>query len=305
MDTSIPKSEPPRRVNWPLLVQRHWPYLQERLQPCVGAIIWSERATHAGPGRTVFEEYDARPGIASCVLVEICGRWCVLTAGHVIDNFKYALHHGRIVFRLELVAGLHTNDSNPAHIQLPLELTRWLIINDSQSVDYALFPLPSEAVSRLIETNAQVVPFELFSQNRTAFDAFVLLGSPQQELLVKPESVDQQTCNLALRIGTLMLPVIEVDDPSSQMSEAKNQFHGRILTLQGRYVQSDEDRQLHEISGMSGGPVFGLRFNDESVDVGLVAIQSKWNSTSNVIMACRVGSFASELVESLGHSRGA
>src|SRR5262249_31323191 len=45
---------------------------------------------------------------------------------------------------------------------------------------------------------------------------------------------------------------------------------------------------VNDISGMSGGPIFGLRIRDDEIHYRIAAIQSRWWPSSRIILGCPV-----------------
>jgi hypothetical protein len=48
---------------------------------------------------------------------------------------------------------------------------------------------------------------------------------------------------------------------------------------------------------MSGGPIFGLKFEGEQTKYWIVAIQSSWLSDERIVFGCPLPIFASMMVE--------
>ena len=66
-----------------------------------------------------------------------------------------------------------------------------------------------------------------------------------------------------------------------------NQFYGKLA--------EDSEQFVTDIDGMSGGPVFMLKFVDEIWKYSVIGVQSAWYAKSRVVAICPFASFANAL----------
>jgi hypothetical protein len=84
-------------------------------------------------------------------------------------------------------------------------------------------------------------------------------------------------------IQTVMIALERIDPSSIPNPLPDGWFVGRLYP----------EVKIDDIAGMSGGPIYGFRKNDDGQWVyHVVALQSRWRKTSRVIFGCPVPLFA-------------
>ena len=69
--------------------------------------------------------------------------------------------------------------------------------------------------------------------------------------------------------------------------KAANQFYAKL--------HDDEDGIVVDINGMSGGPIFGLKYVDGKLKYQVIGVQSGWYQSKRIITACPFSSFGQAL----------
>jgi hypothetical protein len=81
------------------------------------------------------------------------------------------------------------------------------------------------------------------------------------------------------------------EPPAGEQVPSECWFIGRL----------DPESQIRDIVGMSGGPIYGFRRNEEGkLLYHVVALQSRWWNTSRTIFGCSLPYFAEEVHRRLG-----
>jgi hypothetical protein len=84
-----------------------------------------------------------------------------------------------------------------------------------------------------------------------------------------------------------MLPVFPVSDPPEVLKHKYERFYAKVPITNG--IIDDPNVKLTDIDGMSGGPLFVLKWIDNnSIESWIVAVQSSWHESSRILAACPI-----------------
>jgi len=203
-------------------------------------------------------------------VVSICGRWNLMTAGHILEDLANNLRDNRIIFDREYLVDCYgpnprTNHPTPFDFEAA---PKTFIYRDG--LDFGLIGL-SDYYVRLLEANG-VLPFPAIDWLRqpSDYDFYFLYGLPKE---LNP--VDLERKNLVLN------PVMMfVDKLPTRPECAKATDYPRFF---GCLRDKDE---IQSIDGMSGGPIFGMSRDDEGRDrYWAVGVQSGWWPGQRIIAA--------------------
>ena len=250
-----------------------------------------------GPDGTVLEKKVA---VFSGFFLELHGIFFWVTAGHCLkdgldeplatgiariiegsflDAFGHeATHFHSIPYRYEPGCGLY--------LEIP-----------EQGVDFALIPLNSLLVQAFLAN--KIVPISRHNwihQPQLTFEFYRMLGIPRSEVYTTIDDhgrLETQVRQVMIALDRIGLEEVGespagADTPSTP---SEQWFIGRI----------DPDSQIRDIVGMSGGPIYGFRHDDNgNLVYHVVALQSRWWAKTRTIFGCSLPYFAEEVHRRLG-----
>lgn len=203
-------------------------------------------------------------------VISIRDTWFLLTAGHNLRNIEEAISHGiGGSWFLDDTGGGGTHET---HIPFDYSNTKkfWF---DEAGADYALLYL--EPYRSLLEAN-QIVALDERAWKQdfpVAFDHILLLGIPEESLSIKGKMLYK---GYALSFLEL------TEDVPSELQQPFPRLYAKV----------SKSKNLNDIKGMSGGPIFGLQLREgEEIRYWVIALQSGWLSSARVIAACPVAVF--------------
>ncbi len=240
-------------------------------------------------------DYDVKRETASAFLVASNKFGFLVTAGHRITCFNDTTAEPRQFINAYVHTGIH-RDSNSEALLFPLQdLPRSVIDSELLGLDYGAILLDNNAADIVTKNgNSPVFPGNWQDQIDEA-DMHVMLGFPLENREPLRKTIGTVT-HESLRFGTPLLPLEEIDDPETYSLDAPyDRFCARIVSREGSF--EDQSIFLLDINGMSGGPIFALKFRQDSCDFQLVAIQSCCNGDGDIIAACYIKPFIEAVVE--------
>jgi hypothetical protein len=239
-------------------------------------------------GRDVGEESFVA---CSGFIMSLRGTWCLVTAGHCIENIEKPLRAKKIRLtqcRLADYFGTAPRVAEP--IPFDYEAAHPLFICDvSAGLDFAMVPL-RDIYRRNLEANGiRAISEENWVNQPTTYDFFSILGLPEC-LVHEPRKLVPYGDRFAGVVSPTMAWVHSVSLPPEEMLPA---------TFPWFIGQVGSATELPSIVGMSGGPIFGFRKSENGeLQYWTVAVQSMWREKSRIIFGCPVRTFAT-LVEQL------
>lgn len=245
-------------------------------------------------------DYDVRRETATAFLVASDKFGFLVTAGHRITCFNDTTAEPRQFIKAYVHTGLHS-DSNSEALLFPLQdLPRCVIDRKILGLDYGAIVLDLNAVDIVTKNgNSPVFPGNWQDQIDEP-DIHVMLGFPLENREPLRKTIGTVT-HESLRLGTPLLPLEEVDDPETYSLDAPyDRFCARIVSREGTF--EDQSIFLLDINGMSGGPIFALKFHQDSCDFQLIAVQSSCNGDGNIVAACYIKPFVEAVVEKLSQA---
>lgn len=254
--------------------------LGARVLKTVGRHFVTLSCVRTAPGTNAQEVF-----VFSGFLMEIVGVWFYVTAGHIVRGIRTSLEAGFTFDRWRLDDQTAGNQFNGAAVPYDFRVERWLVIEDETvGLDYAVVVLDEFFCKALKAGGAVPLAEETWGDHLTEADRWALVGIPSETVLF-----DQVT---AISARVVIIPLEQTSEPLAAGRKAENQFYARI-TDPGR---------VKNIDGMSGGPVFALKFREGRWWYMVIGVQSAWYSESKVIAACPFSSLTSaikDMVESI------
>jgi len=222
--------------------------------------------------------------VISGFLVEACGVWFYVTAGHILRDIRTSLDVGDEfdVWRLDdQTAG---NRFKGAAIPYAFDIEKWLVIDDEDvGLDYAVLPLDTIYCLQLKAGGAIPIDKVAWGNHVSEHDQWAVVGIPSETVAYDQENI------ITGRIA--VMPLKPTEEPALAGRKAKNQFYARLTDM----------GSVNDIGGMSGGPVFALKKVEGEWRYKVIGVQSSWYPSARTIAACPFSSLGvalEDLVES-------
>ena len=250
----------------------------------VVCLSWIDvRSEPWGRGNTE-SDYDPAAFAASAFVIALRGIWFLITAGHILHDLESRLENGRRIMKSRLLADLTPTPASPA---IPFNLgdaPQWYI--DSDGMDYGVIALRSGFVGPLIADGILPLDETYWSDCPSDAEDYFLLGFPSQaKVLAIASSGSQGTLNVS--VSCPLLPVFRVSDPPETLRSTSPRFYAKVPIADG--IVGGSQIQLTDIDGMSGGPIFAVRWVDERhIQYWIVAVQSAWLKSERILAACPI-----------------
>ena len=226
--------------------------------------------------------------VFSGFLAEVTGVWFYVTAGHILRDIRAALSAGAKfdIWRL----GDQTADNPFIDTAIPyaFDVERWLVIEDEENgLDYAAIVLEDIYVKLLKAGGAIAIDKTAWGDHITEHDHWALAGIPSETV-----SYDGKTI-ITARVA--VAPIEQTDEPAIAGPKAQNQFYGRL--------KGDSTGVVKDIDGMSGGPIFALKYVQNIWKYTVIGVQSSWYPNSRIVAACPFSSLGLALEQLISDVR--
>ncbi|MFC1761060.1 hypothetical protein ACFL6U_03160 [Planctomycetota bacterium] len=229
-------------------------------------------------------DYSPQAFAVSAFVVSIRGIWFLVTAGHILKDLQSRLSSGRRILKSRLFAGL---TSTPSSESIPFNLgdaPQWYICEDG--MDYAIIPFRPAFVNPLIADGVIALNKIHWTNYPDNNGEYYLLGFPTQAQKLSITS-SGDTGNVNIQVGCPLLPVFPVSDPPEALKQKHERFYAKVPFAKG--MVDDPNVPLTDIDGMSGGPIFVLKWIDDSnIESWVFAVQSSWLKSSRILAACPI-----------------
>jgi len=218
----------------------------------------------------------------SGTLISIHDRVSLLTAGHILENLDEVRKSDQLTITSAVLADTFGSE-RISDIPIPFDLTNaelFRIDDEAEGLDFGVIALSPYYV-RLLAKNGVVAIEEnnWIHQAEVRFDGYVMLGLP--------EEFTSETDTGNGMVTPTMFGVRCLDPPPD----------GTPITTYPRFVgQIDARTPITSVVGMSGGPIFGFRFGDQT-RYWVVALQSTWIRESRTVYGCSLPVLASLMTD--------
>ena len=226
----------------------------------------------------------------SGILISVDGVTFYMTAGHILRDILEGLQDQTISIlgaKLGDVFGASRITDYPIPFNLdPAEI--FFIIDDKLGLDFGLIALTSYYLKLLAANNVTSLFRENWEkQHQVRYDAFIMMGLPKEHTGE----------NLAPTGSLQVSPTLLVLEPIGKTvagipKDTKGRFHARISS----------ELPFESIVGMSGGPIFGINF-DDPMRYWIVAIQSSWLESAKEVFGCPIQNVGEMIQEELRKAR--
>lgn len=224
--------------------------------------------------------------VLSAFLMSANDEWFIATAGHNLDNVVDKRGQGFTISRCDLFDSLSTTRRDQSAIPFDWAgadpFSFWKL--EGYNYDYGILRL-TRNLRELLEANGKMAIEEFAWGNIDDIEkpnCFVLAGIPA-------ETVASRGSSYAVQISSVR--EVERDDPFEPQSIPM--FYGQIIPTEG----------YSSIVGMSGGPIFACRADEQRFAYRLHALQSGWNKSDRRIagpLTEPLGSLVVDMMERRG-----
>ena len=242
---------------------------------CLGGVyrLIDEHGHQVGPSQTF---------VHSGWILSIHGRWCLVTAGHVLKQLKERIQDRAIqITEWFLIDSFGPQAKHPEPIPLTYDTLAKLQVEDEQAgLDFALMAL-TPYYELALQKNG-IVPVDernWLNQHEVKFEHYLLLGIPMRESATSKVNRDEHQLSLDMDLRPYALRIDALENPPNDLPKTTYQ----------RFIGKVDDQCTEEImDGMSGGPIFGFAKDR----YWIVAVQSSWRPWSKIVFGCPVPVFA-------------
>lgn len=249
------------------------------------SLSWLDARVASDGSALSAQAYDPRAFAISAFVISVRGVWFLVTAGHILHDLSQRLNAGRRIIKSRLMDGLAPGPHLPPVVFALSHEPEWYVDTDDRQ-DYGLIPLRPLYATQLAAGGVIPLAEPAWTDIPEQADLYFLLGFPKQA-----KRIDVSVCghsgNVALEIGTPLLPVQRIQEPPAALRSTTPRLYARVPigtgTVNGREIT------LTDLDGMSGGPVFAVKQQpDGRWRLWVVAVQSSWVRESRVLAACYI-----------------
>ncbi len=193
----------------------------------------------------------ARRFVLSGSIFDYRGLWFLATAGHVLSNLDKIVRSGGQL-TIALFDGWSADKASPVPVPLHYD-PAWAFSYDDNKIDFGIILLP-ENTRALLESNG-VQPIGPQHHNHEPdddrFERCAVLGIPSSSQSARPDG-DMIALGMA---PTLVQLEHRFEIPEPVLKKGVPLWYGRFLR--------EDEPDFGGMDGMSGGPVFGFRVQDD------------------------------------------
>ncbi|MDP9604494.1 UNVERIFIED_ORG: hypothetical protein J2W38_004292 [Variovorax paradoxus] len=219
-------------------------------------------------------------------VVNVEGVILVITAGHVFADLKRAVAGGAKLSDWAIDDSMINDHGHPPY-PISVDLERDVMFFDEDGLDYGAYLLDPMALMALGKSG--IVPIE-----EEQWNAEDLANFPFWTLVGLPTQFAQLRHNDSSTKSHVTVHVVGLECPPADLAGKKYQrLYARV-----EFESVAEWARHFDLSGMSGGPIFGTRVapQGDSYDYRLIGIQSSWDKRENVAI-CAAQPFLRALAE--------
>ena len=221
-----------------------------------------------------------RVNVSSGFMVEVAGEWFYVTAGHILRRIQTAIEAGSTfdVWRFgDQTAG---NRFNNTAVPCLFEHDKWFVLEDSSTgLDYATVHIGGLYRQQLEAGGVTAIAKNAWSDHLAEHNHWALVGIPSETVSYDGKSL------ISARV--VVAPLSPTEAPPAAEQKALNQFYAKLAP--------DSEQFVSDIDGMSGGPIFMLKYVNETWKYSVIGVQSGWYPQSRVVAACPFTTFANAL----------
>jgi hypothetical protein len=233
--------------------------------------------------QTTGDQQEGRPAqfrAYAGTLIQIEDAVFYLTAGHILRELSEALHNDQVQIERAVLADIFGMNRVCNH-PIPFDLKSapmFFVDDDEDGLDFGVIALRPYYI-RLLAANGVIALGEQnwIHQSELTFEAHLMLGFPVEftSECVSPSG----DCALS----PTMFGVQKLETTPEDLNK----------TTYPRFIgQLHRNLELKSVKGMSGGPIFGIKFGPPT-RYWIVALQSTWIRDRHLVFGCQIPVLAS------------
>lgn len=225
------------------------------------------------------EDQPAQCYLNSGFVMQFGREWFWVTAGHIMEGIEECLKVGVAKqFRLIDSYGFGPDQSNVVPFNYE-DAWRYHVYDKTNGLDFGAVKI-SAFYRRILESNSVAVvrKRDWRRLNASRFQNLVLAGLPEDTIERGRTFLDDH-CIVHGKASPNLILAAQIPIP-----EESRLKHDRIAG------KIDDNWSSGSIVGMSGGPVFGVRQNN-NIFTRIIAVQSAWNERKRITFSCPITVF--------------
>jgi hypothetical protein len=209
-------------------------------------------------------------------VIEVTGEWFYVTAGHILRDIGTALLKGYKFSTWRLGDQTAGNKFGDSAIPYSFEFEKWIVLeNEESGLDYAFVHLGYLDREQLKANGVVALSKNDWAGYGINHDYWVLFGIPS-------ESVFYDRITL-VKARVVSAPLIHTEKPADVSAKIENQFYAKL--------QEGSEQFVSDLDGMSGAPVFAIKWVNDVCRYVVIGVQSGWFPSSKILTICPFASF--------------
>jgi len=196
------------------------------------------------PGETAnLNAGNGNPIVASGFILSVSGEWFWITAGHVMEWIDAQVGEGKALAKWSWDAR-GSMGSNEHELPVPFEYEPQCVFSlhrKSDGIDCALLHLKPHYRQQLADRGVVPISECAFGDLCGPYSQYCLVGTPDQ-------LVSTDLTSRTLDLTDVVVPITRTYDPPQAIKRRAPRFYGEVSR-----------RNLGNLRGISGGPIFGVQ----------------------------------------------
>ncbi len=171
------------------------------------------------------------------------------------------------------------------------------IVDDTNGIDHGAMILRPYIVDNLRKGPSRCITCDMIARDDEVFDFYVLLGFPEsaRNPVLRANGPCERT--VYFNISTPLLPLRRISPPETPIDPNRSRLYFEILP---HFCEDPlAPNEITSVAGMSGGPIFGVRFEQSQTVTKLVGLQSAQGNEASYLAACPLWDFPEHLSKRL------
>lgn len=220
--------------------------------------------------------------VFSGFVVQVCGFWMYVTAGHILRDIQRARAAGGEFSTWRLDDQSAGNRFQGAAVPFEFDENRWLVLEDeARGLDYAVVILDTMYRLPLAAGGIEPIARDAWGDHMTEADHWAGIGIPSESVRYDGKTL--------IRVKIVVAPLMPAEAPPHAGAKAEIQFYARL--------KGDSTGHVDDIDGMSGGPIFALKHVDGQWRYSVIGLHSGWYRDDRLVTACPFSAFGHALEE--------
>lgn len=218
--------------------------------------------------------------VFSGFVMAVRGEWFYITAGHTLKDVRAALQGGSTfdIWRF----GDQTASNRFQNIAVPyaFNIEQWFVLEDANlGLDYATVHIGGICRKQLEAGGVTALDRNAWGDHLADHDYWALAGIPKESVFYDGKTI--------ISAKFVVVSITYCEAPELAECAVQNKFYARLA--------DDSECIVNDIDGMSGGPVFLLRFVDDTWKYKVIGVQSSWFRSYRIVAVCPVATFGEAL----------